>query len=351
MALNLGQAIENVGTALGLPEWQLSERVAGGKTALTNVTPQSQQVLGVYNPWGSSNPMPQSSYSYQTNASPVYKNTGGVSGSSGPIPATTVPGSGGTQMDTGDGGFGEYFKQLDAQIEGLGGQRASQEQIAQNTYNQGLNTLNSQLTTGKAELEANQQKTLRDLAQNMRQSWQQGNAMLGTRGASDSSAANQYAYALTKFGNQQRGDVQAQYQGQLFKLQNLYDTESKNLELQKNTQLQQIAQWFAEAQNQLRGVVGQAKLQQGQQAYNNALQMMQQAQQEAASRRAALDQWALNRATSYGEAAKAMGVAGSTQAATPTFNNLFGNVQNTANRGVSAGYNYTDEQKRQLGLI
>jgi len=105
-------------------------------------------------------------------------------------------------------GYNDYYKQLDQQLSSLGGQRAGQEQIAQNTYQQGLNTATGQYTQGQQNLDTSRQKTLRDLSSNLAQSWQQGNIALGTRGASDSSAANQYSYALTKMGNRNRGDIQ-----------------------------------------------------------------------------------------------------------------------------------------------
>lgn len=198
-------------------------------------------------------------------------------------------------------GYDEYYRNLDAQMSGLDPQRSAQEQIANNTYNQGFNTVTNQYQQGQKELAGSREKTLRDLSNNLMQSWQQGNTYLGSRGASDSSAANQYAYALTKMGNQQRGDVQGQYDQNIMKLKTTYDTETKNLELAKNSQLQQIAQWFSEAQNALRSQRGQAALQKSQQALSMAMQAAQQVQQQVASQRAALDTWAANHAKTFNE--------------------------------------------------
>lgn len=358
----LGDTINKIGYALNLPEMGIGEKFGASPTFgqsgygdLYYPNPTTGQTTINPSTYGAitSNVSVKSAPAPTTQPTPQPSGSSGGGGGINLKDPNANPGQGwfwdaadGWKQDGGAGqpDFSSYFASLDEQIAGLDPQRQSQEQIAQNTYTQGMNTLGSQLTQGKADLEANQQKTLRDLSENMRQSWQQGNAMLGTRGASDSSAANQYAYALTKYGNQQRGDVQSQYQAQLSKMQNVYDTESKNLELAKNSQLQQIAQWFADAQNQLRSVVGQGKLQQSQQAYNTALQMMQQAQQEASSRRSALDQWALNKANTYQEAAKAVGLMGQTPVSTPTFNGI-NSTQQQSTGNVGAGYGATDNKK------
>lgn len=308
-----------------------------------------------FNSSGSWTPIASSSTSSPAVGTPAYYGVGQVLGASS---------SGGSNMDrsqnpgegwfrdaadgwkqSGDSGvnWDAYFSALDDQLNSLGTQKASQEQVAQNTYQQGMNTLQDQYDTGMSDIEKNKTKTLRDLTQNMIQAWQQGNAMLGTRGASDSSAAKQYSYALTKYGNQQRGDVQSQYSDQMFKLQNIFNTETNNLKLALDNQLQSIAQWFVDAQNSLKNVIGSAKLQQSQEAYNYAQQMMDRAYQEASSRRAALDQWALNRANSYSEAARALGFTANQNVATPTFNNLFGS--NTGSKsGTTAGYGYSTEK-------
>jgi len=64
-----------------------------------------------------------------------------------------------------------------------------------------------QFENQRGEVEKNQVKTLRDLSENVRNSFMAGNVYLGARGAGDSSASNQYAYALTKMGSKQRADI------------------------------------------------------------------------------------------------------------------------------------------------
>lgn len=244
-------------------------------------------------------------------------------------------------------GYDQYYRELDAQLSGLDSQRSAQEQIANNTYNQGYNTATSQYNQGQQELANSKQKTLRDLSNNLMQSWQQGNAYLGTRGASDSSAASQYSYALAKLGSQQRGDVQSQYDQNMFKLKNTYDTEVKNLELSKNNQLQQISQWYSEAQNSLRSQRGQAALQKSQQALSIAMQMAQQVQAQVNSKRATLDQWVANHAQSFGELQKQL--AQTSQWSMPAPNNFTIGGGTPQNYNVSAGYGTDNTKKDMLG--
>lgn len=270
----------------------------------------------------------------------------GGTGSAGTFP-TPQPQQPSQPTGGGDGGYGAYLSSLDSQIGGLNDQRSAQESIANNTYNQGLNTVNTQYQQGQTELDANRQKTLRDLSTNLMQMFQQGNAQLGVRGASDSSAAGQYAYALTKMGNQQRGDVQSQYDQNLFKLKNTYDTETKNLELQKNSQLQQIAQWFSEAQSALQGQKGQLAFQQSQQALNTALQLADRVNQEAQSRRATLDQWAANHATSFQQLQGQLAQNSQFQATIPTFQGITGGQQQGA--GMATGYGQDTTRKDIFG--
>lgn len=267
-----------------------------------------------------------------------------------PAPSMGIPSPQQPQQsqNLGDGGYGQYLQSLDSQITGLGDQRGAQESIANNTYNQGLNTATSQYNQAQQNLDTNRQKTLRDLSTSLQQQFQQGNAALGVRGASDSSAANQYAYALTKMGNQQRGDVQGQYDQNMSNLTNTYNTQISQLQTEKNNQLQQIAQWFSEAQQALAGQKGQLAFQQSQQALSTAMQMAQQIQQQYSSRQSALDQWAANHATSFNQLAGQLGMGGQFQATIPTFQGITGGQQG-ANGGAAVGYGQTQQRKDLFG--
>jgi len=203
--------------------------------------------------------------------------------------------------------------------EGLPAQQTAQTGLAKSQYTQGMAALQPQLSEGQLELqrqrektETGQVRTLRDLSANLRNAFMAGNVYLGARRAGDSSAANQYAYALTKLGSRQRGDVMKQGSDIMkeigdreFKLKNIYNTETNRLGSERDQKIMQIASWFAEQQNALRQAQAQGQLAKGQDLasvsktmLNQALAQLNFVTQEAANRRTALDQWAMNNATS-----------------------------------------------------
>ena len=77
-------------------------------------------------------------------------------------------------------------------------------------------------------------------------------------------------------------------------LNNIYNTELKNLQTQLDTNIQSISQWFSEQQNNLSLQKGEAARQRSQQALDYAISQLQTVQQEAANRRSALDSWAMS---------------------------------------------------------
>jgi len=235
-----------------------------------------------------------------------------------------------------DSGYNDYFAQLDDMFNnGLPSQKAAQENIAQSQYNQGVNTLGNQKTEGlnalgqqRVKAEDQQVKTLRDISNNIRNSMQAGNIYLGTRGAGDSSAANQYAYALTKMGTQQRGDVMNQT-GQIMNdigaretnLRNIFDTESRNLEEAKNQKINEVAVWFADAQNQLRQAKANGQLRKSQDLqalttnlFNQAMQELNNVRQYAQQRQGMLESWAASNASNIQQLKANMSQVGAFQA-------------------------------------
>lgn len=215
-------------------------------------------------------------------------------------------------------GWDSYLSSLDNILNSsLPSQQTAQQNIINSQQTQGLNTLELQKTQGMQQLDAqrgkveqNQAKTLKDLSGNLRNSFMAGNIYLGSQGAGDSSAANQYSYALTKMGNQQRGNVMEQSANLLSEidqratnLSNVYNTEVNNLKAQTDQKMNQLASWFAEQQNALRqqqaqGQLGKSKdlasISQG--ILNQAIAQANQIQQQAAQQRASLETWAMNNA-------------------------------------------------------
>lgn len=204
--------------------------------------------------------------------------------------------------------FSDYYRQLDEMLGGLDLQKTSQEANYLSQYNQGVSDLQLQerqgldtLGTQRTETTTNQSKNLRDLASNLRNSMLAGNIYLGARGAGDSSAANMYSYALTKLGNQQRGDIIGQTSDILAEIgkreSGIKDTvqnEARRLKSVYDQGINNISTWFANAQNQIRGLKAEGAKEKSQAAYNFAISQLQTLQQDNANKQSVLNQWAAN---------------------------------------------------------
>ena len=201
-------------------------------------------------------------------------------------------------------GYNDYFAQLDAMASNLGGTKTAQEQAAQSQYQSGLGEIGTQKAQATQQLQTTQVKTLKDLADAMRTQMEAGQTYLGGLGAGDSSAAGQYSYALNKLGSKQRGDLMTNVNNQMQNIQTVYDQETNRLKAENDARIAQIATWFTDAQNQIAQLRGQGALGQGQNlaqisqnATNFAISQLQQAQQQVASRKSMLEQWAMNNST------------------------------------------------------
>jgi len=212
-------------------------------------------------------------------------------------------------------GWDTYIDQLNQMLNtGLPGQKSAQEGIITSQYGQGIENLGTEQTIGlrnlegeKTALQRNQAKNLKDMAENIRNMFMSGNIYLGSRGAGDSSAANQYAYALTKLGSKARGNIMSQTSDQLAQigqretnLKTIYAQEKRNLASQRDAKILELANWFNEQQNVIRGQIGQAGLGRSQDLANLSQQLLQQAtqklgliDQEVANKSAMLDKWAI----------------------------------------------------------
>lgn len=176
-------------------------------------------------------------------------------------------------------GWDNYLNQIGGLESGLGDQRTAQENIANTQYDQGVNAIQTQ-----------QAKSLRDIGSNISNAFQAGNVYLGSRGAGDSSAANQYQFALAKEGSKQTANLNDYVNGQMNSLKSTHDT-----------QVNQIAQWFAEQQNAIKQMVANGQLQKSQDIQNlsrdilnQALAAKQQIQTDSTNRYNALVEWAAN---------------------------------------------------------
>lgn len=355
--LDVNRAINSGGAVLGA-----STQNTGGNT-ITQQQMQSNYSFGDPNNPDLSNPVKQTDWeNYQrTNKQ-----------SSGPSYEDQMRG----QIDS---GYNNYFSELDNMLGGLDTQKQSQENIANIQSNQQISDLgaSTQQNIGKLEEEKtkvmdNQVKTLKDISGNIRNLLQAGNTYLGSRGAGDSSAVNQYGYATTKLGSQQRGDVMGQTRqilstigSKIADVNNIFTQEKNRIQSELGVKVQEIASWFADAQNQLRQAKAQGQLNKSADLqalttnlYNQAVQQLTNIQNQTAKRQSQLETWALNNSKSLAEAkANLSGIAqysAPTQAysaisGTPRFDQQ-GNMGVDFRGGVGTGFGLTDDQKDMLGI-
>lgn len=252
-------------------------------------------------------------------------------------------------------GWDSYTGQLNDMLNnGLTGQRAAQESIANNTYNQGIADLGTQRSQSEQSVSTQQAKNIKDLTNNMQNLFQSGNTYLGSRGAGDSSAANQYSYALTKMGTQARGDIQTQATDRLNQINDIYNSESNRLKTARDNKIAEIASWFNDAQNNIRTQIasaGQGKQKDLQnlsaQVYNSALQQLQDIQSQVSNRQSALESWAISNSQNVQQLIANM----KTVQTMPAFQGLSGAMPQVTSEGgmyVPTGYSTGSSQKRDI---
>jgi hypothetical protein len=304
---------------------------------------------------------------------------GGFSGGGAPTPVQSGPspeqlavqnGSNQVRNDI-NSGYDSYFNSLNDQLNTtLPGQRAAQEGIANSQYQQGVSQLDTQknlgvqdLNTQREKATTQQGKTLQDLTDNIRNLFQSGNTYLGARGAADSSAADQYSYALTKMGSKQRGDVTSQYagiqndiNGRESRLNEIYNGQVKDLGFQRDQQINSIAQWFGEQQNALKQAQAQGQLAKGQDLaslsrdlLNNAMSSLQQVQQQHQAQTSALQEWAMNHSNDINSLKQNLSQVSQTNYAMPTAAPLNGSPSVAGGNAAGLfGYGNAQDQKTNL---
>lgn len=226
-------------------------------------------------------------------------------------------------------GYNDYYSQLDQMLAGLTGQQTNLQNVAQEQTNQQMSNLDLQRTQGVDTLNQYQNKSLKNIGETIASGMRAGNNLLGSMGAGDSSAANQYAYALAKEGSKQRGGVMADVSARLGGLQQVYNTAKNNLVSGLNQRINEIAQWFSEQQNSIRGMKATAAKQYSDQALQIALGQLQTAQQDVMNQRNALDTWVANNATSIQQATQLM-QQNAQNLPIPTMNTMFSSGSSTA---------------------
>lgn len=267
-----------------------------------------------------------------------------------------------------EGGYNDYFSKLNDLYGGLNTQGQAQENIAQNSYNQSIKDLlaNKQSSLGdiglsEQKLQANQVKNLRDIGSNIQNQYMAGNVMLGARGAGDSSAANQYSYALNRIGSKERGNVmnqtaqsQAELENQKAKLNNIVTQETSRLDTEFANTKQQISSWLAEQQNAIKQMIAEGTLKKSQDiasattnALNTALSLYQQKVAEVQNKRSQLETWAANNASNINQLKTNMASIGQYVPNMPTANAVNGGVQVDSQGNLRSlfGYGTSNEDK------
>lgn len=367
---NLGRNIATVGSLLGQPDRNISEFFSGSKTqnqpyyAFNTGTNYAQnnsgQVAGTTstNPQGSALFGPQNpGFQYQNPAGPAKPSAGG-GGQQQPQPnfgpqQSSLPSN--DQSGQINSGWDSYTNSLnDLLNNNLPGQRQSQEQIAQNAHDTGVTQAGQQKEQGIQDVNTQQARSLKDLAGNVRNLFNAGNTFLGSRGASDSSGANQYSYAITQMGTKERGNIMKQAQDRVAQIGDIYNAETNRLQSDLTNNMAAISQWFSEQQAALKQQLGQAGMGRSQDLqaasqnlYNQALGEMQRIQSEVSNRRRSLESWALSNSKTVQEAIANMNSVSNSM---PQFQGIQGGMPQVTAEGqqyIPSGYGATEEQKNR----
>lgn len=275
----------NIG-GYNLPDFGISEALGLGNVGspVASLIPNNANTVPGYNQAWGNNIGPQA----QVNTNPTQppftppptNNTGNVLGAA-IQPTYNAPTSSdpyaGIRNDI-SSGWDNYLSSLnDTANTYLPQQRDSQTAIA-----------NSQLTQATTNINNQKAKSLRDIGDNIAAAFKAGNNYLGMRGAGDSSAANQYSYALSREAGKQTSNLNEYVNNQL-----------QNLSYQHDQQISQIANWFSGAQMQLKQMIAQGQLSKSQDINNlskslldQAIQAKNQVTTNAINQKNSLLQWA-----------------------------------------------------------
>lgn len=376
LAGKAGKAIDVFGNLTGnrLPEFNISERLESyGGTYGTQPTSTTQST--------------QPNFSQQL-FSPVrgtFSKTGSVLGASdqapgpapGPAPDPVQQDTGPSQVDIErdrlraelEGGHDSYISSLDEMIGSLPDIRTAQEGIVGSQFDQGIEDLGTEKELGLTDLgqqrtrtESNQTKNLADLSENIRNLFASGQVKLGALGAGDSSAVNQYSYALSKLGSKARGDqmsktadILSQIDDREFKLNTITSNEKGRLGRERDQKMLQITQWFEEQTLSLKGARGQALKEKGQDLagvtqgiLDQAIRATEQAQTVYLNRESALVEWAINQSNSIGEVRKNIASVASLQPNLPGGSNINANISGGSAAsfgGPPTGFGFSDEEE------
>lgn len=264
-----------------------------------------------------------------------------------------------------------YFRSLDDQYNALSGKEQDMQGIARNSYDQSVRDIGFEQENNQALLdkqyrknEENQVRSLQDIADNIRNLYRSGNIYLGSRGAGDSSAANQYSYAVTKLGSKQRGDVLNQTRSiqndiadREAQLGRTVMSEKAKIKTDFDNKVLEISTWLKDAQEQVKQARANGELQKGQSLaqlsqdiYNQATNRLLQLENNATERTNALVSWATSNSANINQLKANLKEVSNITATNPTFSQLSGSPQVDAQGNIRTYWSQTkDEDKRING--
>lgn len=264
-----------------------------------------------------------------------------------------------------------YFRSLDDQYNALPGKEQDMQGIARNSYDQSVRDIGFEQENNQALLdkqyrknEENQVRSLQDIADNIRNLYRSGNIYLGSRGAGDSSAANQYSYAVTKLGSKQRGDVLNQTRSiqndiadREAQLGRTVMSEKAKIKTDFDNKVLEISTWLKDAQEQVKQARANGELQKGQSLaqlsqdiYNQATNRLLQLENNATERTNALVSWATSNSANINQLKSNLKEVSNITATNPTFSQLSGSPQVDAQGNMRTYWSQTkDEDKRING--
>lgn len=145
--------------------------------------------------------------------------------------------------------FDPIFSDFDRQLGNLPGQQSSQEGLVGSLFGSQGEGIEAARARGESQLaqsrlEAKQEKatSLRDLGENLRGAFKAGNLFLGTRGASDSSAANQLGFGLQKANLRRSSDIGMQAQ----RIFSDINQRQEQVQLESDNAIRDLGNWRAQ---------------------------------------------------------------------------------------------------------
>ena len=265
--------------------------------------------------------------------------------------------------------YDQVYSALDEYAGLIPTQQTAREQSVNNLYNSQQNEINTAMGGSLGALDGarnnvatNQAKSVRDLQENMRNMLQAGNIQLGIGGAGDSSAANMYAYALSKQAGRNSADISNQASSQYGQI----DAQAQQIRATADDNLAKLNTWKADnlnsvltwAQDQVSQIRQQRISATGQKAaalaaaeagiIQNALTSLQNMDSQIATWKQGIQSWAANRMATLDDAKLKMANSSNYNSADIVAKELKG-MNGTTSAATSsanmAGYNPWQKQK------